>query len=54
MPVPVIDCGTLSVSLTLNNFSHQMKSNYSTTTHVGWLPVCMCVLYSEMSFYIGQ
>lgn len=45
MPVPVIDCRTLSISLTLNNFSHHMKSNYITTTHVEWLlpSLCLCV-----------
>lgn len=51
MPVPVIDCRTLSVSLTLNNFSHQMKSNYITTTRVGWFPVCMCVQHDEYLYW---
>lgn len=39
MLVHVIDCTTLSISLTLNNFSHQMKSNYITTTHAEWFPL---------------
>lgn len=51
MPVPVIDCRTLSVSLTLNNFSHQMKSNYITTTHVGWFPACLCVQQDECVYW---
>lgn len=43
MPLPVIDCRTLSVPLTLNNFSYQMKSNYITATRVGWFSsVCAC------------
>lgn len=55
MPVPVIDCRTLSVSLTLNNFSHQMKLNYITTTHVEWFPLSFCVLlymYVEQDEYL--
>ena len=52
MPVPVIDCRTLSVSLTLNNFSHQMKSNYITTTQL-MLNGFLC-LFVHIKIYIGQ
>lgn len=51
MPVPVIDCRTLSVSLTLNHFSHQMKSNYITATRVGWLSVRACVPQDEYLYW---
>lgn len=51
MPVPVIECETLSASLTLNNLSHQMKSNYITTIHVEWFPVCMCVQEDEHLYW---
>lgn len=51
MPVPVIDCRTLSVSLTLNNFAHQMKSNYITATDVGCFPVFMCVQEDECLYW---
>lgn len=53
MPLPVIDCRTLSVPLTLNNFSYQMKSNYITATRVGWFSLCVHVR-NKMSIYIGQ
>lgn len=53
MPLPVIDCRTLSVPLTLNNFSYQMKSNYITATCVGWFSLCVRVR-NKMSIYIGQ